>query len=68
MVLHYVAHYRSFSTVVWNYDELASQYIESCWDGNAAKIGAFVFAFQHNTIESHSASHRGTAIELATEL
>lgn len=52
------------TAVIWNYDELACQYIESCWDANAAKIGAF--AFQQNIIESHSAAHCETGIELPT--
>ena len=51
------------TAVIWNYDDIACQYIESCWDAYAAKIGAF--AFQQNIIESHSVAHHGTAIELA---
>ena len=28
---------------IWNYTELANQYINSCWDPSAAKIAALAF-------------------------
>ena len=49
---------------IWNYDELARQYINSCWDARAANLGAF--AFQQNTIiRLYSEIQRGAAIEIS---
>jgi len=49
---------------IWNYDELARQYINSCWDARAANLGAF--AFQRNTIIGlHSEIQCGAAIGIA---
>ena len=46
---------------IWNYDELASQYISSCWDIRAANLCAF--AFQRKTIIGlHCEIQRGAAI------
>lgn len=38
------------TAVIWNYDELARRYIESCWNTAAAHIGAA--AFQKNNLTS----------------
>ena len=51
------------TAMIWNDDELASQYIKSCRDPRAANIAAFVF--QLNTIESRNGIHHECATELA---
>lgn len=47
------------TATICNYDELARQYIESCWDPRVAQIAVFVFG--QNATESNRSSHYGCA-------
>lgn len=54
------------TAVIWNYDELAQRYIQSCWNTAAANIGVSVFQQNNFTSSRNDVYLTGRVSELAT--